>query len=304
MILNPVVYGSGGGDKPVLLVTVTGHAAISVTASKSGVNVSLTYDSTLGKWWAFLPSTGAWTVTASNEYGYTVTDTVSVNNVSVYELSLALSILPSGYTELEYLQSSGTQYIATDISPNQYLKTELDIMHLTSSLETFFGADIIPDNVFTNLNRCILGNRNSGENNVWYGTAGYLDIRTPANSFALNQKHHIVISSLNENNAPSISIDNVNQTLSITTGSQQFPPKSNKMYLFTLNRNGSALAQGNFKIYSGMEVSNASGIISKFYAAKRNGDNVLGMYDVILDKFYTNAGTGTFIGGPEIAAAA
>ena len=34
--------------------------------------------------------------------------------------------------------------------------------------------------------------------------------------------------------------------------------------------------------------------------AKRNSDNVVGMYDTVTDTFFTNAGTGTFTAGPEI----
>ena len=67
MILNPFIYQSGGsGSGPILLVTVTGATPTSVTATKSGASVSLAYDSTAGKWWAVLPSTGTWTVTANS----------------------------------------------------------------------------------------------------------------------------------------------------------------------------------------------------------------------------------------------
>jgi hypothetical protein len=49
-----------------------------------------------------------------------------------------------------------------------------------------------------------------------------------------------------------------------------------------------------FKIY-------ISGILSKeFIPCYRKSDNVVGMYDVINDAFYTNSGTGTFIKGPNI----
>ena len=34
--------------------------------------------------------------------------------------------------------------------------------------------------------------------------------------------------------------------------------------------------------------------------AKRKSDNVLGMYDIINGTFYTNAGSGTFTGGPAV----
>ena len=33
---------------------------------------------------------------------------------------------------------------------------------------------------------------------------------------------------------------------------------------------------------------------------KRNRDNVLGLYDLVTHKFYTNTGTGSFVAGTEL----
>jgi hypothetical protein len=41
-------------------------------------------------------------------------------------------------------------------------------------------------------------------------------------------------------------------------------------------------------------------IVAKLYPAERNSDKVLGMYDVINNTFYTNAGTGSFIAGDKL----
>ena len=41
-------------------------------------------------------------------------------------------------------------------------------------------------------------------------------------------------------------------------------------------------------------------IIRKMIPALRNSDNVAGLYDLVNNEFYTNAGTGTFITGPKI----
>ena len=38
-----------------------------------------------------------------------------------------------------------------------------------------------------------------------------------------------------------------------------------------------------------------------FVAAKRKSDSVLGLYDIINNKLYTNIGTSTFKAGPEIS---
>jgi hypothetical protein len=41
-------------------------------------------------------------------------------------------------------------------------------------------------------------------------------------------------------------------------------------------------------------------LVRNFIPCYRKSDNVIGMYDVINDAFYTNSGTGTFIKGPNI----
>ena len=41
-------------------------------------------------------------------------------------------------------------------------------------------------------------------------------------------------------------------------------------------------------------------LIRDFIPALRNSDNVTGLYDLVNNEFYINAGTGTFITGPKI----
>ena len=53
------------------------------------------------------------------------------------------------------------------------------------------------------------------------------------------------------------------------------------------------------RLYSFSILENGESI-RNFIPAKRNKDNVIGMYDVIEGKFYTNAGTGTFTAGDEL----
>ena len=53
------------------------------------------------------------------------------------------SRLPSGYTQLEYIQSSGTQYIDTGIKPNQ--DTSIEIEAIPSAVgETYLGKGFCP----------------------------------------------------------------------------------------------------------------------------------------------------------------
>ena len=49
--------------------------------------------------------------------------------------------LPGGYTELEYIQSSGTQYVDTGLNPNQDFGVTIDFQMTTvSGWQCIFGA--------------------------------------------------------------------------------------------------------------------------------------------------------------------
>ena len=50
------------------------------------------------------------------------------------------------------------------------------------------------------------------------------------------------------------------------------------------------------RVYDGNDV-----LLRNYIPVRRNSDNVLGMYDTVTHTFFTNAGTGTFIAGPELA---
>jgi hypothetical protein len=60
------------------------------------------------------------------------------------------------------------------------------------------------------------------------------------------------------------------------------------------------LTKDSIKVIS-FQIKNESGILIRdFIPAKRNSDNVLGMYDTVSGQFFTNAGTGEFVAGPEV----
>ena len=58
--------------------------------------------------------------------------------------------------------------------------------------------------------------------------------------------------------------------------------------------------QGIFKLFS-CQIYDGNNKIRDFIPAKRNSDNVIGLYDKLNNKFYTNSGTGTFLSGKEIS---
>ena len=71
---------------------------------------------------------------------------------------------------------------------------------------------------------------------------------------------------------------------------------------FPLNGNGSypeGYVLASMRLYS-CKIYNNEKIIRNFIPCYRKTDGVVGVYDLVEKKFYTNLGTGTFIKGNDI----
>ncbi len=207
-------------------------------------------------------------------------------------------IIPAEYTRLEYLESTGTQYIDTGVVPtlNSGVSVRASLVKRNSrgSDNVIFGAtneyvyangSAFSIDVFTNQVALPHGGvNNSGYNGNW------IDIPN-----MLEQVYEYKINYMDDGYAW---VDNLSMKLSesntITTLS---------LYLFGDNSvygYSNQWAPDGLRIYDVVLTSGTS--ISHYYIpAKRNSDGVLGMYDTVTNTFYTNAGSGTFIAGPELS---
>lgn len=188
--------------------------------------------------------------------------------------------LPDGYTQVEYIQSSGTQYIDTDFKPDQDTKIIVDA-EITS--EVLYGS--------------IFGSRNSsssGQFNLWpassqqwrydYGTSAYLMVS------ASSTGRHIFTA-----DGPDVSIDDQSQAY----GQQTFQTNNN-LYLLTINLGSSTGEKCRGKLYS-CQIYDNGALIRDFVPCK-NPSGAAGLYDRIGNQFYGNAGSGSFTAGPEVEA--
>lgn len=192
------------------------------------------------------------------------------------------SQLPQDYQEVEYIESSGTQYIDTAVIPNNNtgFKIKLSLPELTK--DTFrFGC-----RQDTGDTRFILGSQNGG---VYFGFGKVIaktwdnvqvDIPFEANLNYLNSRV------ANVNNLDDINISDI--SIEFTYSLIMFGRKSID--------NISSSSQ---KIYS-CKITNENNIIRDFIPCYRKSDNVIGMYDVVNNQFYTNNGTGNFEKGIDL----
>lgn len=188
--------------------------------------------------------------------------------------------LPDGYTELEYLQSTGTQYIDTGFKPSNYTRVVADFMvDAWGSGTTFlFGAQT------SNNQRYCLGFSSSGTMRNDYGTQyTSIDIISAGTRYTADKNKNVFTYS--------------GSTQTWTQTAETFS-NTLTMHLFARDY-GSSPGYLKGKIYN-LKIYNNTVLIRNFVPAKLNSDGSLGLFDTVSKEFYTNAGTGTFVAGAEI----
>ncbi len=190
-------------------------------------------------------------------------------------------ILPSAYQEVDYIQSSGTQYIDTGMKLTEKSGVELKISDLT------FGS------------RKIFGSRTSATSNNFSVISTASSIVCDFYNYSVNRL------TVNTPITDPITISMNNQKLTLNTDEQ------------VVSSYNSFTTPGNAYIFNGAGsfpagYSNASmrlyycrlydnGVLKKnLIPCYRKSDNVVGLYDIVNNEFIQNAGTGVFTYGSEI----
>lgn len=216
-----------------------------------------------------------------------VGETASPNPEFPQEIRNVGNMLPNEYQEVEYIESTGTQYINTKYLVNDKTNFEVKaqlsdstqadgcLMGVRKSIST--NDYLLWNNNFqTGLSQSII--RFIKKSDVYYVSNGNYEVniyRFENNNFYLNGEQKAVTET---------TIDNTNLNL----------------YLGTLNNGGSADSRGyNGKIYY-LKVWEDNGLIRNYIPCYRKSDNEVGMYDLVSNTFYTNAGTGTFSKGEDV----
>lgn len=187
--------------------------------------------------------------------------------------------LPSGYKRLEYIQSSGAQYIDTGIigSYDTRVTADFEVLSIGSGTVFVFGSQA------NNNVRFCLGITSASVFRSDYGTE-YIS----GPSAATGTKY---TADKNRN------VCTINGT-AINSNVQTFTGTTN-IYLFA--RSYSSLSYANLKMY-GCKIYSNDVLVRDFIPCK-NASGVAGMWDDVNSVFYGNAGSGTFTAGLEIKGA-
>lgn len=197
------------------------------------------------------------------------------------------SRLPSGYTELEYIQSSGTQYIDTGIKPNQ--DTSIEIEAIPSAVgETYLGEGFCPYAAGVSNNDSAFECYTSQDQYEfdYDGQIVYLATATVGDVLKINHSKNVV--SLTVNGA-----DVYTQIFEYKSFESPYT-----LTLFARHRASLVYSKGKIKK---CKIKSGDTLVRDFYPAKSINGTV-GLFDIVNDVFYTNAGSGVFTAGAEISA--
>ena len=194
-----------------------------------------------------------------------------------------MSGLPSGYTQLEYIESSGTQYIDTGVRvmPENYQQLKMSVtcekIGQGSGATTWFvdGSNVANAYFYMGV-----------YNGKYYYGCGTTDHDTGI--AAASGKPTFTLDIPSAKFTVSGSADVSISTEAVTT--------SASLYLFGFNYNPVRCYAE--KIYS-CQIYTGATLIRDFVPCK-NASGAVGLYDTVGAQFYANAGTGAFTAGPEV----
>lgn len=190
------------------------------------------------------------------------------------------SVLPDGYIQLEYIESSGTQYIDTGVYPNQDTRVVCDVELLESGRAYgIFGSRIGYGN--TAFDVFAFGLNSTRDFQDDYNKQSNAPLASSISKFLIDKNKNLTV------------INGVESIFSQSTFSVQYP-----MYLFGVNTSGTPNNQlGDLRVFSCQIYDN--GALIRNFIPCTNPLGEFGLYDTVNGLFYRNAGTGEFVAGPE-----
>lgn len=261
------------------------------TAIADDILTSKTAYGSNGKLTGTMPNNGELNYTPNDEEqiipkGYTlggIIENTDITTLSDYKIcdSLADLILgDSTITFYEYIETSGTQYFNTDISISNSKEEQIIIKYKPLLL----GGG-----------QCLFGTTDN--NKIYFYAAGYTGNASTAGGVIFNN---------NETITKNVKIQDV--TLTITSSSILYNSSDNNIEtplnnvefqsgLLSIMNNNKWNDKGSIRLYS-LEIYNKfNKLIHYLKPAMINETNVIGLYDIITQKMYTNSGTGELIKG-------
>ena len=181
------------------------------------------------------------------------------------------------YIFVEYIQSTGKEWIDTGFIPNGNTRVEIDFQLMSITASFIFGS-----RTSGSTNAYTLNMSSGGDLVTAYGSSNAMTL-TGADVLrhSVNKYHRTTY----------LDGELVNQTTK-----QTFTCPGSLELLACYNNGTKGYLPSMVKLYSCQIYDNGK-LVRDFVPCYRKGDGVGGLYDIANDKFYTNSGTGNFILG-------
>lgn len=188
--------------------------------------------------------------------------------------------LPSGYSKIDYIEATGTQYFDTWFQPNQSSRVVLDFAPVGTAFGCLFGART---------------SSNSGDSKNTFGMWIQNDKAYPHYGDGAYAQKPITIPAETrltfDMNGATTTINGTSVSFSATT----FSAGCN-LTLFGMNTSGSVDSRRAVGRLYGAKIYDNGTLVRDFVPCKADGGE-LGLFDLVQSVFYGNAGTGTFTTG-------
>lgn len=213
-------------------------------------------------------------------------------------LYIIVTFFKNGYKEVEYIESTGTQYIDTGYIPKTNTKLELTLSFSGEyspeglNMYIFFSTASMQDDFF-GVN---FGGGEGGQNSLftWFDKSFYAggsietltisdDIRTNKNTITVENGH--------------ISYGTAERTITSKSADQ-----TTSMILFGFSNyedDPIPISALNMKVYR-LKLYENNVLVREYVPCYRTSDNEVGLYEVVNNVFYPNNGTGTFNKGNDV----
>lgn len=193
---------------------------------------------------------------------------------------------PVGYVPLEYIQSTGTEWIDSGVVPDQDTVVTFDFQY--AGLPIGFTGHFCTSNNDNTFFAMRTNNGNTGYC-VRYADGTLQDV---PHSGAMLDRHVFRVG------AGEARIDNAAVVQLSRSKFEQVEPLP---ILGIINTGGSVTTTGPMKVYG--FTANGGGYDVDLKPAKRVSDGALGLVDTVSGEFHSNSGSGSFVAGPELPVA-
>ena len=191
-----------------------------------------------------------------------------------------MSKLPSGYTELEYIESNGKQWINVGFNPKSTTRVKVSAKFLGgATTSALFGARSAASGTDPKSFTFLVVSQKPRSDYFGSSKSGAQTVSASQVGIDWNK------------NVCTIDSDTITHTATRAVSDRA-------LYLFAVNTAGSATLPASMQLYSCAIYDN--GTLIRDFVPCKNSSGAVGLYDTVGAQFYANAGTGTFTAGPEI----